>query len=151
MQGAITIQHFYPTTVTYAMRYLFASTLAAVISAASMTAIAQTPAGSDTPKQECAIGYVTGVGGSAQSVRDYLAAPDRDKYRFLKDNPIQCHVSDEGRASGCTGITTLQHEKVSVYDDIDSATMAVVARVELDQGTYPVIIVVPKPDVKCEE
>jgi hypothetical protein len=27
----------------------------------------------------------------------------------------------------------------------------VVARVELDQGTYPVIIVVPKPDVKCEE
>jgi len=133
------------------MRYLFASTLAAVISAASMTAIAQTPAASDTPKQECAIGYVTGVGGSAQSVSDYLAAPDRDKYRFLKDNPIQCHVSDEGRASGCTGITTLQHEKVSVYDDIDDATMAVVARVELDQGTYPVIIVVPKPDVKCEE
>ncbi|WP_158939847.1 hypothetical protein [Burkholderia sp. S171] len=133
------------------MRYLFASTFAAVILAASMTAIAQTPAGNDAPKQECAIGYVTGVGGSAQSVRDYLAAPDRDKYRFLKDNPIQCHVSDEGRASGCTGITTLQHEKVSVYDDIDSATMAVVARVELDQGTYPVIIVVPKPDLKCEE
>jgi len=38
-----------------------------------------------------------------------------------------------------------------VYDDIDSATMAVVARVELDRGTYPVIIVVPKQDVQCEE
>ncbi|OXC72122.1 Transposase, IS5 family [Caballeronia sordidicola] len=152
MQDAITIQHFDPTTVNCAMRYLFALTLAAVISTASTAAIADTPAGSDTPKQQCAIGYVTGVGGSAQSVHDYLATPDRDKYRFLADNPIQCQVSDEGRASACTGITSLQHEKVSVYDDdIDSATMAVVARVELDHGTYPVIIVVPKPDVKCEE
>lgn len=96
------------------------------------------------------MGYVTGVGGSAQSVREYLAIPDRDKYRYLADNPIQCHISDEGRASGCTGITTLSHEQASVYDDVDSATIAVVARVELDRGTYPVIIVVPKQDMHCE-
>ncbi len=133
------------------MRLLLASTIAALIAAASMTANAQTSGGSDTSKQQCAIGYVTGVGGSAQSVREYLATPDRDKYRFLADNPIKCRVSDEGRTSACTGITSFRHEKVSVYDDIDSATMAVVARVELDQGTYPVIIVVPRPDVKCEE
>jgi len=133
------------------MRYLLASTLAAVIAAAGTAAKAETSGGGDTPKQQCAIGYVTGVGGSAQSVREYLATPDRDKYRYIADNPIQCQVSDEGRASACIGITSLQHEKVSVYDDIDSATMAVVARVELDRGTYPVIIVVPKQDVKCEE
>lgn len=133
------------------MRYLLASTLAAVIATTSMAARADTSGGSDTPKQQCAMGYVTGVGGSAQSVREYLETPDRDKYRYLADNPIQCQVSDEGRASACTGITSLRHEKVSVYDDIDSATMAVVARVELDQGTYAVIIVVPKQDVQCEE
>lgn len=127
------------------MRYLFASITAALIVTASQAAIAQ------TPKQECAIGYVTGVGGSAQSIREYLALPDRDKYRYLADNPINCRVSDEGRASACTGITSFRHEKVSVYDDIDNATMAVVARVELDRGTYPAIIVVPRPDVQCEE
>jgi hypothetical protein len=150
-QGAITIEHSDQTTVTCSMRYLFALTLAAVVATASMAANAQTSEGSDTPKQQCAIGYVTGVGGSAQSIREYLATPDRDRYRFLADHPIQCQVSDEGRASGCTGITSLRHEKVSVYDDIDSATMAVVARVELDHGTYPVIIVVPREDVQCEE
>jgi hypothetical protein len=133
------------------MKYLLASTLAAVVLAASMPAKAQTPGASETPKQQCAIGYVTGVGGSAQSIHEYLATPDRDKYRYLAGNPIQCQISDEGRASACTGITSLRHEKVSVYDDIDSATMSVVARVELDQGTYPVIIVVPKQDVQCEE
>ncbi len=133
------------------MRYLLASTLAALIAAASTAAIAQTSGGSDTPKLECAIGYVTGIGGSAQSFREYLATPDRDRYRYLADNPIQCKVSDEGRASGCTGVTSLRHEKVSVYDDVDSETMAVVARVELEHGTYPVIIVVRKQDVKCEE
>jgi hypothetical protein len=134
------------------MRYLLASTLAALIVVVSTAAEAETSGASDTPKQQqCAIGYVTGVGGSAQSVREYLATPDRDKYRYLADNPIQCRVSDEGRASACTGITSLRHEKVSVYDDIDSATMAVVARVELDRGTYPVIIVVPRQDVQCEE
>ncbi|TDN69265.1 hypothetical protein [Paraburkholderia sp. BL10I2N1] len=133
------------------MKYLLASTLAAALAAAGTAAIAETSAGSDSLKEQCGMGYVTGVGGSAQSVREYLATPDRDKYRYLADNPIQCQVSDEGRASGCIGITSLRHERVSVYDDIDSATMAVVARVELDRGTYPVIIVVLKQDMQCEE
>ena len=150
-QDAITIEHLDPTTVNCAMRYLLASALAAVIATASMAATAETSGGSDAPKEPCAIGYVTGVGGSAQSIREYLATPDRDKYRYLTDNPIQCRVSDEGRTSGCIGVTNLSHEKVSVYDDVDSTTMAVVARVELDRGTYPVIIVVPKQDVQCEE
>jgi hypothetical protein len=48
-------------------------------------------------------------------------------------------------------LTSFRHEKVSVYDDIDNATMAVVARVELDRGTYPAIIVVPRQNVQCEE
>jgi hypothetical protein len=133
------------------MKYLLASTLVAAIAAASTAAIAETPSSSDSPKLQCAIGYVTGVGGSAQSVHEYLTTPDRDKFRYLTDNPIRCQVSDEGRASACTGITSLRNEKVSVYDDIDSATMAVVARVELEHGTYPVIIVVPKQNVRCEE
>ncbi|NML96381.1 hypothetical protein HHL24_00165 [Paraburkholderia sp. RP-4-7] len=133
------------------MKYLLALILAAVIAAASTAATAQTSGSSDTPTLQCAIGYVTGIGGSAQSFREYLATPDRDRYRYLADNPIQCKVSDEGRASACTGVTSLRHEKVSVYDDIDSTTMAVVARVELEHGTYPVIIVVRKQDVKCEE
>ncbi|MFM0152172.1 hypothetical protein [Paraburkholderia sediminicola] len=133
------------------MRYFLTSTLAAVVVAASTAATAQTSASGNTPTLQCAIGYVTGVGGAAQSFREYLAASDRDKYRYLADNPIQCKVSDEGRASACTGVTNLRNEKVSVYDDVDSETMAVVARVELDHGTYPVIIVVRKQDVKCEE
>ncbi|ANB77687.1 hypothetical protein AYM40_34585 [Paraburkholderia phytofirmans OLGA172] len=133
------------------MRYLLAPTLAAIIAAASTAAAAQTSGASDTPKLQCAIGYVTGIGGSAQSFREYLATPDRDRYRYLADNPIQCKISDEGRASACTGVTSLRHEEVSVYDDIDNETMAVVARVELERGTYPVIIVVRKQDVKCEE
>ena len=133
------------------MRYPLALTLAAVIATASTIAIAQTSGASDTPKLQCAIGYVTGVGGSAQSFREYLATPDRDKYRYVADNPIQCKISDEGRASACTGVTNLRNENVSVYDDVDNATMAVVARVELEHGTYPVIIVVRRQDVKCEE
>ncbi|TKC87874.1 hypothetical protein FAZ69_16530 [Trinickia terrae] len=126
------------------MKYLLASTLAAAIATASTAAMAQTSGG-------CAIGYVTGVGGSAQSMREYLTTPDRDRYRYLADNPIQCKISDEGRASACTGVTSLRHEQVSVYDDSDSATTTVVARVELDQGTYPVIIVVQKQDVQCQQ
>jgi hypothetical protein len=133
------------------MRYLLASTLAAVIAAASTAAIAQTPSSSGTPKQSCDTGYVTGVGGSVQSVREYLALPERNRIRYITDHPIKCEISDEGRASGCTGITDLQHEQVSVYDDSDSVTTTVTARVELDQGTYPVIIVVPKQDVQCGE
>ena len=150
-QDAITIEHLDPTTVNCAMRYLLASALAAVIATASTAATAETSGGSELPKEQCAIGYVTGVGGAAQSFSEYLATPDRDKYRYLADNPIQCQVSDEGRASACIGITSLRHERVSVYDDIDSTTMAVVARVELDRGTYPAIIVVRKQDVQCGE
>lgn len=133
------------------MRTLLASAFAAVVVAASTAAIAQTSGSADTAKEQCAIGNVTGVGGSAQSFSEYLATPDRDKYRYVTDNPLQCKVSDEGRTSGCIGVTNLSHEKVSVYDDIDSTTMAVVARVELEHGTYPVIIVVRKQDVQCEQ
>jgi hypothetical protein len=133
------------------MKYLFACTLATVIAAASMTAKAQTSGASDASGQPCAMGYVTGVGGAAPSMREYLATPDRDRFRYLTDNPIQCKVSDDGRASGCTGVTNLRHEQISVYDDGDGTTMTVVARVELDHGTYPAIIVVRKQDVQCEE
>ena len=129
------------------MRYLLAATLAAAMTAAN----AQTPVVSDTTRQECAIGYVTGIGGSEQSFREYLATPASDKYRYIADHPIQCKVSDEGHASDCTGVTSLRHDKVSVYDEIDSATTAVVARVELDRGTYPVIIDVSRQDVQCEQ
>jgi hypothetical protein len=135
----------------FAMNYLFASTLVAVIATASTAANSEISGGNNTPKEQCTIGYVTGIGGSAQSFRDYLATPDRDKYRYLADHPLQCQVSEEGRTSACTGLTNLRHEKISVYDDIDSPTMSVVARVELDQGTYPVIIVVPKQAVQCDE
>jgi hypothetical protein len=130
------------------MKKLLSSTLLACIAALSTASQAQT---NDAAKPSCTMGYVTGVGGSAQSVREYLATADRDKYRYLADNPIQCKVSDEGRASDCTGITTFSHEQISVYDDSDSTTMAVVTRVELDHGTYPAIIVVPKKDVQCGE
>jgi hypothetical protein len=133
------------------MKYLLASTLAAAITAASPAAIADTAGGGTPAKEPCAIGYVTGIGGTAQSFREYLATPDRDRYRYLADNPIRCQISDEDRATGCTGMTNLRNEEVSVYDDSDSTTMAVVARVELDQGTYPVIIYVRKQDVQCRQ
>lgn len=129
------------------MRHLLALTLTAAIAAASTAATAQ-----DAPKQQCAIGYVTGVGGAEASFREYLATPDRDRYRYVTDHPIQCQVSDDDRATGCTGLTYLSKEKVSVYDDVDSTTMSVVAKVELDHGrTYPVIILVRKQDVRCDE
>ncbi|MFM0470760.1 hypothetical protein ACW9YV_14530 [Paraburkholderia strydomiana] len=131
------------------MRYHFALILAAA--AASTAVNAQTAANGETGALQCAIGKVTGVGGSEQSVREYLATPDRDKYRYIADNPIQCRISDEGRASACTGITTLKREQVSVYDQIDSTMITVVARVELDHGTYPVLIAVPRKDVQCQE
>ena len=132
------------------MKFLLAATLGAAIAAASMSATAATSGGSDD--LGCAIGYVTGVGGSADSMREYLATPDRDRYRYVADHPIQCQVSDEGRATGCTGVENLRREKVSVYDDIDSATMSVVARIELEHGqTYPAIIVVQKKDVRCDD
>lgn len=134
------------------MKSLLALTLAAAIMTAGTAVQAQTPEGSNTSERQCAKGYVTGVGGSAQSMRDYLATPDRDRFRYIADNPIQCQVSDDDRASNCTGVTNLRHEEISVYDDSDSTTMAVVTRVELDHGkTYPVIIVVIKKDVQCDE
>ncbi|MGH8779390.1 hypothetical protein [Paraburkholderia sp.] len=133
------------------MKTFLASALAVVIAATclatSVAALAQ-----DAPTRQCAIGTVTGVGGAAQSMRDYLAAPSRDRYRLVNENPIQCQVSDDGHASACTGLENLRNERVSVYDDIDATTMSVVARIELDHGqTYPVIIVVQKKDVRCEE
>jgi hypothetical protein len=133
------------------MKKLNASILLALLATASMAARAETSGSSDTPRQPCTIGYVTGVGGSAPSFREYLATPDRDKLRYLADHSIQCKISDEGRATDCTGVTSLRHEQISVYDDSDSTTMAVVTRVELDRGTYPAIIVVRKQDVQCGE
>lgn len=133
------------------MNYLLVSTCAAAMALASVAAQAD-EAASPVSAQSCAMGYVTGVGGSNQSIHEYLAASDRDKYRYVAENPIQCKVSDDGRATDCTGVTNLKREKVSVYDDVDSATIAVVARIELDHGdVYPAIIVVPRADVKCTQ
>ncbi|MBN3754416.1 hypothetical protein G3N95_15815 [Paraburkholderia sp. Tr-20389] len=136
------------------MKFSLASTLATAAAAAlaltGTAAMAATPGSGDN--LSCAIGYVTGVGGAADSMREYLATPDRDRYRYVADHPIQCKVSDDGRATGCTGLDNLRHEKVSVYDEIDSATISVVARIELEHGqTYPAIIVVQKKDVRCDD
>ncbi|TDG24272.1 hypothetical protein EYW47_10980 [Paraburkholderia silviterrae] len=125
------------------------SLLSAALAATSALAVAGTSPASDTSNESCAIGYVTGVGGSAQSFREYQSSDN--KYRYLADNPIQCQVSEEGRASNCVGVVSLRNERVSVYDDSGDTTMSVVTRVELEHGTYPVIIVVRKQDVRCEE
>ncbi|CAM2181392.1 Lipoprotein [Paraburkholderia sacchari] len=131
------------------MKRIVASLFSVAIAATSAFAVAATSTTSDAPKESCAIGYVTGVGGSAQSFREYQASDN--KYRYLAENPIQCQVSDEGRTSGCVGVVNLRNERVSVYDDSGDTTMSVVTRVELERGTYPVIIVVRKQDVRCEE
>ncbi|MEM5330488.1 hypothetical protein VSR34_28345 [Paraburkholderia sp. JHI2823] len=134
------------------MKRVILSSVFAFTALSAVPATAQPSSGDSNAKRDCAIGYVTGVAGSAQSVRDYLATPDRDKIRYLKENDIQCKVADDdSHASGCTGVTLLKNEKVSVYDDSDPATTAIVVRVELDRGTYPVIIVAPKNEVKCDE
>jgi hypothetical protein len=133
------------------MKHIIASSLVVALAAVSAHAIAQTSSSNATPKQSCAIAYVTGIGGSAQSVREYMAMASSSKYRYLADNPIQCKVSDEGRTSDCVGLTNFRNERVSVYDDTDDTTVTVVARVELDHGTYPAIVVVRREDVKCEE
>src|SRR6516164_9101028 len=100
------------------MKCVILSSVFAVIALAATPAIAQTSSGDSNAKRDCAIGYVTGVAGSVQSVRDYLATPDRDRIRYIKDNEIQCKVADDdSHASGCTGVTLLKDEKVSVYDD----------------------------------
>ncbi|CAB3781036.1 hypothetical protein LMG28688_01170 [Paraburkholderia caffeinitolerans] len=126
-----------------------ASLFSVAIAVTSAFAVAGTSTTSDAPKESCAIGYVTGIGGSAQSFREYQSSDN--KYRYLADNPIQCQVSEEGRTSGCVGVVSLRNERVSVYDDSGDTTMSVVTRVELERGTYPVIIVVRKQDVRCEE
>lgn len=117
-----------------------ALTLVLIGAAACHTAWADGPA-SAAANPPCAIGSVTGVGGATAS---------RERFRYLTDHPIQCEVSDDERASRCTGITTLRHERVSVYDDSDSATTLVVAHIELEHGTYPGIIAVPKSDLTCD-
>jgi hypothetical protein len=131
------------------MKHIVALSLAVTIAAISVPAIAQTASSSATPSEQCAIGYVSGIGGAPRSLREYEASDS--KYRYLSENPLQCKISDEGRTSDCVGVVSLRNERVSVYDDSGDTLMSVVARVELDQGTYPVIIVVRKQDVKCEE
>ncbi|HTR09169.1 MAG TPA: hypothetical protein VMJ11_21450 [Paraburkholderia sp.] len=134
------------------MKRVIISPLFAAIALVPTLAIAQTSAGDSNAQRECAIGYVTGIAGSMQSVREYLATPERDRYRYLSENEIQCKISDDGNhASNCTGVTLLKDEKVSVYDDSDPTTTTVVVRVELDRGTYPVIIVAPKSEVTCDQ
>nr|WP_241239293.1 hypothetical protein [Burkholderia stagnalis] len=136
-----------PHTGNRAMKSIIASTFVAALAFASVPATAETSTAGDASQPSCAIATVTGVGGSAQSLREYLATAE--KYRYLADHPFDCKVSEDSRTSGCTGVTYLRHERVSVYDDSDDQTMVVVARVELDRGTYPAIISVPRKDVQC--
>lgn len=131
------------------MKPFIASSLVALLAAVSMSAMAADPAAaSDAQTPSCAIAYVKGVGGSPRSLREYLASST--PYNYLKDNEIQCKVSDDGRASNCTGVTYIRNEQVSVYDDSDPTTLTVVAPVELDHGEkYPVILVVQRKDARC--
>ncbi|TCW80619.1 hypothetical protein C5O80_27985 [Burkholderia sp. SRS-46] len=129
------------------MKPILASTLAVAVAAFSAHATADTPAGGDTSPQPCGIAYVTGIGGSEASLREYLATGE--KYRYLVDHPLNCRVAEDNRTSGCIGVTSLRRERVSVYDDSGDETIVVVARVELERGTYPVIISVPRKDVQC--
>lgn len=131
------------------MKRIIVSAFIAALATASVLVMAQTPAGSATPTQSCSIGRVSGVGGAARSFREYLASSNQ--YRYLSDHPLDCQVSDDGRTSNCVGVVNLRNDRVSVYDDSGDATISVVARVELDRGTYPVIIVVRRQDVRCEE
>ncbi len=124
------------------MKPFLAAALAALFISANAAA--------DAAPLACSTVYVTGVAGAAQNVREYLASANR--YRYLADNPIHCQVSDEGRASACAGVTTLSRERASVYDDTDDDTLVTVSvRVELERGTYPVIVAVPRTDVRCAE
>lgn len=131
------------------MKPLIASALAAACALSGTAALADTAA-SGAAAEPCAIGTATGVAGTPASLREYLKLPQSDQFRYLMANQITCKISDEGRASGCAGLTSLRHDRVSVYDDSDSAVTTVVARVDLDQGTYPIMIDVPKANLKCE-
>jgi hypothetical protein len=133
------------------MKYLLASAIAALTALSSTLALAQASSGGVTSADQCSSGYVTGAGGAVQSMREYLSLPERDRVRYIVEHPIDCQVSDDGRTSGCTGVDDLHSERVSVYDDIDSTLIAVVAHVELERGTYPAIIAVQKKDVRCDQ
>ncbi|MGS0894977.1 hypothetical protein ACVBGC_20960 [Burkholderia stagnalis] len=131
------------------MKPLIVSSFVAMLAAISTPAVADTAAGSDASTPSCAIAYVTGVGGAPRSLREYLASPT--PYNYLKDNELQCKVSDDGRASNCTGVTYIRNEQVSVYDDSDPTMLTVVAPVELEHGqNYPVIIEVQRKDARCK-
>ncbi|AOJ86130.1 hypothetical protein WS87_05330 [Burkholderia sp. MSMB0856] len=131
------------------MKPFIVSSLVALLAAVGTHAVAADSAsGTDAQTPSCAIAYVKGVGGSPRSLREYLASPT--PYNYLKENEIQCKVSDDGRASNCTGVTYIRNEQVSVYDDSDPATLTVVAPVELEHGEkYPVILVVQRKDARC--
>lgn len=133
------------------MNFLLASAFAVLVVAGSPLAQAQSASDAAAPQQECSIGRVSGVGGAAASMREYLALPERDRYHYFADHQIDCQVGDDGRASRCVGLVSLRKDKVSVYDDSDPVTTTVVAPVELDHGTYPVIIVVRKQDITCDD
>ncbi|WP_186161448.1 hypothetical protein [Burkholderia gladioli] len=127
--------------------------LSVALSLAATAALADTPDGggaASQPSQPCAIGMANGVAGTTASLREYLSLPERDRFRYLMDNQLSCKISDEGRASGCAGLTNLRRDRVSVYDDSDSTVTTVVARVDLDQGTFPVMVDLPKANLKCE-
>jgi len=136
-------------TGNHVMKSFIASSLAALLAAVSAhAAAADSASGTDAQTPSCAIAYVKGVGGSPRGLREYLASPM--PYNYLKENELQCKVSDDGRASNCTGVTYIRNEQVSVYDDSDPATLTVVAPVELEHGQkYPVILVVQRKDARC--
>jgi hypothetical protein len=135
-------------TGNHVMKSFIASSLVALGAVGTHAAAADSASGTDAQTPSCAIAYVKGVGGSPRSLREYLASPT--PYNYLKENEIQCKVSDDGRASNCTGVTYIRNEQVSVYDDSDPATLTVVAPVELEHGQkYPVILVVQRKDARC--
>ncbi|WP_321816103.1 MULTISPECIES: hypothetical protein [unclassified Paraburkholderia] len=135
------------------MKYLASvfAALAAAVAIGSPLAHAQSASDAASSQQECSIGRASGVAGAAASMREYLALPERDRYRYFADHQIDCSVGDDGRATGCVGLVNLRNDKVSVYDDSDPVTTTVVARIELEHGTYPLIIVVRKQDIKCDD
>ena len=133
------------------MKCLFVSAFAALVATASPLAHAQSASDASAPQQGCSIGEVSGVGGAAASMREYLALPMRDRYSYFTDHQIDCRVGDDGGATDCSGLVNLNRDKVSVYDDSDPVTTTVVARVELEHGTHPAIIVVRKQDMTCDD
>ncbi len=132
-----------------AMKFFHAFALATLSLTGATLAHAQ--AASNAPQQSCSIGTASGVAGAASSMSEYLALPERDRYKYFSDHQIECDVTDDGRAKKCVGLINLRNDKVSVYDDSDSVTTTVVAKIELEHGTFPAIIVVRKQDIKCED